>query len=92
MNNKFDELTKALAGSVTRRAALRKFGVGVAGVVLAILGLAPRAQADKAPFRCRCGELNYGCDPTKPSFYDCVSYCGETNSKHGCGGGAAGAH
>jgi len=28
MNNKFDELTKGLAQSVTRRAALKKFGVG----------------------------------------------------------------
>ena len=28
MNNKFDELTKSMAQSVTRRAALKKFGVG----------------------------------------------------------------
>ena len=28
MNNKFDELTKQMAQSVTRRAALKKFGVG----------------------------------------------------------------
>ena len=34
MNNKFDELTKSLAQSVTRRAALKKFGVGLAGMVL----------------------------------------------------------
>jgi hypothetical protein len=27
MNNKFDELTKSMAQSVTRRAALKKFGV-----------------------------------------------------------------
>jgi hypothetical protein len=32
MNSKFDELTKAMAQSVTRRAALKKFGVGLAGV------------------------------------------------------------
>ena len=91
MNNKFDELTKGLAQSVTRRGALKKFGLGVAGVALAALGLASRAHADKAPFRCQCGEPNYGCDPTKPSFYDCVSYCGGSNSKHGCGGGVANA-
>ncbi len=30
MNDKFDELTKGLAQSVTRRGALRKFGVGEA--------------------------------------------------------------
>ena len=31
MNNQFDELTKSLAQSVTRRAALKKLGVGFAG-------------------------------------------------------------
>ena len=41
MNNKFDELTKSLAQSVTRRAALKKFGVGLAGIVLASL-VAPK--------------------------------------------------
>ena len=40
MNNKFDELTKSLAQSVTRRAALKKFGVGLAGMALACFGLA----------------------------------------------------
>jgi hypothetical protein len=35
MNNKFDELTKNLAQCVTRRAALKKFGVGLAGMALA---------------------------------------------------------
>ena len=33
MNNQFDELTKSMTQSVTRRAALKKFGVGSAGVV-----------------------------------------------------------
>ncbi len=45
MNNKFDELTKSLAKSVTRRAALKKFGVGLAGIALACFGLANKAQA-----------------------------------------------
>ena len=35
MNNKFDELTKNMAQSVTRRGALKKFGVGLAGMALA---------------------------------------------------------
>jgi len=35
MNNKFDELTKSLAQSVTRRAALKKFGLGLAGMAMA---------------------------------------------------------
>ena len=47
MNNKFDELTKSLAQSVTRRAALKKFGVGLAGMALACFGLANKAEAAK---------------------------------------------
>jgi hypothetical protein len=40
MNHKFDKLAKSLAQSVSRRAALRKFGVGLAGTALACFGLA----------------------------------------------------
>ena len=47
MNNKFDELTKSMAQSVTRRAALKKFGVGLAGMALACFGLADAAKAGK---------------------------------------------
>jgi hypothetical protein len=39
MNNKFDELTKQMAQSVTRREALKKFEVDFAGMVLACFGL-----------------------------------------------------
>ena len=49
MNNKFDELTKDLAQSVTRRAALKKFGVGLAGMALACFGLADKAEAKGQP-------------------------------------------
>jgi len=45
MNNQFDELTKGMAQSVTRRAALKKFGVGLAGMALACFGLANRSEA-----------------------------------------------
>src|SRR5213594_3300002 len=45
MNNQFDELTKSLAQSVTRRAALKKFGVGLVGMALACFGLANKADA-----------------------------------------------
>ena len=45
MNNKFDELAKNLAQSATRRQALKKFGVGLAGMALASFGLASKAQA-----------------------------------------------
>jgi hypothetical protein len=39
MNDKFDEPTKSLAQSVTRRGALKRFGVGLAGMALACLDL-----------------------------------------------------
>ena len=45
MNNKFDELAKGLAQSTTRRQALKKFGVGLAGMALACFGLAGVAEA-----------------------------------------------
>jgi hypothetical protein len=34
MNDKFDELAKGLAQSVTRRGALKKFGAGLVGIAL----------------------------------------------------------
>jgi len=61
MNNKFDELTKSLAQSVTRRAALKKFGVGLAGMVLACIGLANKATADLL----NCQPSNYPCHNDK---------------------------
>jgi len=45
MNKEFDELAKGMAQSVTRRGALKKFGLGVAGIALASLGLANKAEA-----------------------------------------------
>jgi len=49
MNNKFDELTKGMAQSVTRRGALKKFGIGLAGMALACFGLANKAVARPGP-------------------------------------------
>ena len=43
--DKFDELTKQMAQSVTRRAAFKRFGVGLAGMGLACFGLANKAEA-----------------------------------------------
>ena len=54
MTNKFDELTKGLAQSVTRRAALKKFGVAMAAIALASLGLANKAHADGLPAGSAC--------------------------------------
>jgi hypothetical protein len=45
MNDKFDDLAKGLAQSVTRRGALKQFGLGFAGIALATLGLANKAEA-----------------------------------------------
>jgi hypothetical protein len=45
MNNQFDELTKSLAQSVTRRAAVKQFGLGLAGIALTSLLTLP-ASAD----------------------------------------------
>ncbi len=49
MKNPFDELAKGMAQSVTRRQALKKFGVGLAGMALACFGLASKAEAGKKP-------------------------------------------
>ncbi len=78
MNNAFDELAKGLAQSVTRRQALKKFGVGLAGMALACFGLANRAQADKsACMACmqECRKLGY---PTSYCAVQCDNVCNET--------------
>ena len=46
MNDKFDELAKAMAKSVARRAALKKFGLGLAGLALATVGLVDKANGN----------------------------------------------
>ncbi len=56
MNDKFDELAKGLAQSVTRRGVLKKFGLGLAGVALATFGLTNTAEAgsdNKCVNRCK---------------------------------------
>jgi hypothetical protein len=53
MKNQFDELTKQMAQSVTRRAALKKFGLGLAGIALACLGLANKAGAATGGSGCK---------------------------------------
>ena len=63
MNTKFDELTKGLAQSVTRRGALKKFSVGLAGMALACLGLTNKAHAVGEPCQSNkdCGSLQVCC-------------------------------
>jgi len=84
MNTKFDEPTKSLAQSVTRRAALKKFSLGLAGMALACFGRANKAEAGKGtclPSGSQCGGNSQCCSgacihrvyiwPTKEH----VSYC-----------------
>jgi hypothetical protein len=70
MNDKFDELAKGLVQSVTRRGALKKFGVGLAGISLAWLGLAPRALGEPR-FSCNCTQVSFGCvpNPSDPKYF-----------------------
>ena len=58
MNNKFDELAKGMAQSVTRRQALKKFSLGLAGMALASFGLRSAAAADKGT---HCQKLHQHC-------------------------------
>ena len=45
MNQRFDELAKGLAQSVTRRDALKKLAAGLVTIALATLGLIDKAEA-----------------------------------------------
>ena len=75
MSNKFDELAKELAQSVTRRQALKRFSVGLAGMALAWFGLAGKAEASGGG----CGRYGNGCK----SYAECCSgIC--LNGKCGC--------
>jgi|SRR5215469_15300831 len=74
MNNKFDELAKGMAQSVTRRQALKKFSFGLAGMALACFGLANIAQAKK------CVQSGGACAPGPGGTECCKDYiCGSVN-------------
>jgi len=73
MNNKFDELTKGMAQSVTRRGALKKFGVGLAGLALALLGLETNAHAERNGKRCL---VDADCPKRKYCEFDSSRYIG----------------
>jgi hypothetical protein len=78
MNNQFDELTKNLAQAVTRRAALKKFGFGLAGMALACFGLAPKSEAGNNNRLCGCTS-NADCPSGKVcSLGDCIPASGGT--------------
>ena len=54
MDKQFDELSKSLAEGVSRRNALKKFGLGLAGVLLCSLGLSHKAEANCFPLGHKC--------------------------------------
>jgi hypothetical protein len=85
MNHQFDELTKSMAQSVTRRAAFKKIGLGLAGMALAWFGLANRAEAgpDKVPKwydqstnPCCCKSCKTWLPPGSTNYLTCVNLCG----------------
>jgi hypothetical protein len=55
VNNKFDQMAKGLAQSVTRRQALKRFGGGLAGMALACFGLSSKADQSCVPSGEFCG-------------------------------------
>src|SRR5512136_2252460 len=63
-NDRFDELTKGLAQSVTRRAALKRFGVGLAALALArfLVGPAAAQVALRPPVEISFPNPLVGCD------------------------------
>ncbi len=69
MSNKFAELTKGLAQSVTRRHALKRFGVGLAGMTLACFGLANKAEATD------CGTCLDNCKAAGGTTQACHNLC-----------------
>ena len=69
MNNKFDELTKSMAQSGTRRGALKKFGVGLAGMALAAFGLADKAGAARRVGPQGYCQIRHGFDPGTTGGY-----------------------
>jgi len=63
---RFDDLAKALASGVSRREALRKIGVGLAGAVLAGVGLR-RAEAAQPHLCC-----TYFCKGEPTLVHKCI--------------------
>ena len=80
MNDKFDELAKGLAQSVTRRGALKKLGVSLAGIVLGSLVLVKHAQARNYPQYGSCNN-DKDCAYLGPSAFCgwCVIQPGDAN-------------
>jgi hypothetical protein len=79
MDKQFDELSKALTeDGLSRRKALRKLGLSLAGLLLASVGLPQRASAGD-PQSCYAGcrkDCAAKCGGKKNSCYDnCFNLC-----------------
>ena len=90
MNNKFDELAKGLAQSVTRREAFRRFGLGLVGALAASLGLGQASGAQ--PRRGKCAAQLFLGPGVRDAFY--TGFCIDPNTCQGgpssnCPSGAA---
>ena len=86
MNDIFDDLARGLAQSVTRRGALKKFGFGLAGIALALFGLANKSKADSQKPHYSCGNCVYpfGCNGSA-----CINYCSNKCIHKGRGHGGS---
>jgi hypothetical protein len=70
MDKQFDELSKSLAeDGLSRRQALRKFGLSLAGVLLTAVGLSRRANAGDCINRCH---------------QTCHKQCGNDSKQNAC--------
>jgi hypothetical protein len=84
MSNRFDELAKGLALSVTRRQALKKFGVSLGSLALVCFGLANGTAAGTKsclPTGLQCSNDNQCCSGV------CSKYKVNNGGKGGPGGG-----
>ena len=77
MENRFDELAKALAGGVSRREVLRRLVFWAAGGTVAALGLATKAEAAAGETRSlgECHRLCSDCPAGKAQIRECVDAC-----------------
>ena len=69
MNDKFDQLAKGVAESVTRRQAFKRFGVGLAAMALPSLALSRKAAS-------HCIQSGFPCG--KPGQGGCGSCCNKS--------------
>jgi hypothetical protein len=70
MNSNFDDLSKAMAEGVSRREAIWRFGVFLAGTVLACIGLGSAAQSDPNACKTYCSRF-----PKGPERSHCMQVC-----------------